>query len=88
MNFDNKSQRAQARKLNRSKDRRKRRMLVRKRQANSEGISKEEFEKRFPHLPLKVWYAQRYLTHLSDFSFDTDEELSEDISIFNATPSI
>lgn len=88
MNDENKVQRAQARKLNRSKDRRKHRMLVCKQQANSEGISKEAFEKRFPHLPLKVWYAQRYLTHLIDLGFDFDEASTDEDPSLNTPHSI
>lgn len=49
----------------------KRRNLGRKRQRSAEGMSKAEFERRFPGVPLKVWYERRSLNGESSAIEDT-----------------
>ncbi|MFA5020463.1 MAG: hypothetical protein WC517_00130 [Patescibacteria group bacterium] len=56
-----KLRRAETRRLNRSRDHLRRRHEGVKRQGLVEGLSRAEFERRFPYLPLKAWYAQRGL---------------------------
>ncbi|MFA6227574.1 MAG: hypothetical protein WC668_00080 [Patescibacteria group bacterium] len=59
MNDEDKLRRHQIRQLSQAKDHAKRRQIGRKRQAGTEDLTKNQFEKKFPHLSIKVWYAQR-----------------------------
>jgi len=63
-----KANRAMARELNRAKNLQRRRNLGRKKQTTDEAVSLREFQKRFPQLPIKTWYAQR--RHLGQGYYD------------------
>ncbi len=77
MSSENKARRALARQLSRAKDRRRRRHLGHRRQINNEGLSKEEFQKKFPDQPLKLWYSQKRLIGSITFEDDLEPTIPE-----------